>query len=49
MHGLQHSSDIVVRFKLQIDNSYNSAEVFLPDYCVFGKDRCEGAGGVLYA
>ena len=43
----KHSSDIIIGCESQIDNSYSSAEVFLPGYCVFRKDRCEGAGGVF--
>ena len=31
----------------QIDDSYNSVEVFPSGYCIFRKDRCEGAGGVF--
>ena len=49
MHVLvyEYSPDIIIGCESQIDNSYSSAEVFPPGYCVFRKDRCEGAGGVF--
>ena len=31
----KHLPDIIIGCKSQIDNSYNSAEVFPPGYCVF--------------
>ena len=43
----EHSPDIIIGYEWQIDNSYSSAEVFPPGYCVFRKDHCEGAGGVF--
>ena len=43
----KHSPDIIIGCESQIDNLYSSAEIFPPGYCVFRKDRCEGAGGVF--
>ena len=43
----EHLPDIIIGCESQIDNSYNSVEVFPPGYCVFRKDHCEGAGGVF--
>ena len=43
----EHQPDIIIGCESQIDQSYNSSEVFPKGYHVFHKDRCEGGGGVF--
>ena len=48
-HGLvqEHQLDVIIGCESQIDQSYNSSEVFPKGYHVFRKGRCEGGGGVF--
>ena len=43
----EHQPDIIIGCESQIDQSYNSSEVFPKGYHVFHKDCCEGGGGVF--